>query len=254
MTTILLTLLLLVSINGIAQHTDEQLYNAYLRNDMSVWEDYVTKAEWSVLSLEEKERLLNYEYGYVAVAIGEGHPKAENYLNIFEQHLKEVQPEIALATHSTYASAVAAYKISFNKFKMIYYGKQAISLAASAVEQDSLNPLAMTLKANVDFYCPKAFGGDKKRALKYLLRAEQLYQEQALTQYNWNYRALQLCIAQCYEKSGNKAKAIEKCQSILAEEPEFQYIANVYLPTLMGKRPNVAPTTAGNKLANSILQ
>lgn len=254
MTTILLASLLIISISCLAQHTDEQLYKAYLHNNMSAWEEYVSLAGWDTLALTEKERMLNYEYGYVAVAIGEGHPQAENYLNSFEQHLAQLQPHLPLATYTTYSSGVAAYKISFNKLKLLYYGKQAISLAATAVEQDSLNPLALTLKANVDFYCPKAFGGNKARALRYMLRAEQLYKEQNLTLHNWNYRALQLCIAQCYEKLGEKQKAIEKCRAILQEEPDFQYISSVYLPTLLGEHPTIQPTTAGGRLADSILR
>lgn len=254
MTIFLLTVLLLIPVLGCAQYSEQELYNAYLKSDMGLWKEYIEQADWSTITLREKQRLLNYQYGYVAFAISADDKDAEMHLDKFEQHIEYMEKLLDPSTLACYRSSYAAYKMSFNVFRKLIYANQAMSWANEAMRLDSLNPAALTLKANIDLYCPKAFGGNKTRALYYFLRAEKRYQELGMTRYNWNYRALQLCIAQCYEKTGYKEKAIAKCQSILKEEPRFAYIRDIYLPTLLGK--NVIDKTGignVNNVANSIL-
>ena len=43
---------------------------------------------------------------------------------------------------------------------------------------------------------------------------------------------MRLCIAQCYEKTGEVEKAIHTCQEILESIPDFSYIRDEYLPKL----------------------
>lgn len=233
--TILFLVFLLLSQCVLAQYTDEALYKAYLTSDVSLWKEYIEATDWSSLTEAEKERLLNYQYGYVAFAVSEETDWAERHLELFKEHLADSSLQIDAAQLACYRSSVAAYEISFTTFRKLSYAAQAMDYADEAMRLDSLHPAALTLKANIDMYCPKAFGGNKARALQYFLLAERRFKELHQTQYNWNYRALQLCIAQCYEKTGEKAKAIAKCESILREEPDFAYIRDVYLPTLRGE-------------------
>ncbi|MCM1035280.1 MAG: hypothetical protein NC038_06915 [Paludibacter sp.] len=254
MTIFLLTALLMIPIIGMAQYSEQELYNAYLRSDMELWKEYIEHTDWNTITSAEKTRLLNYQYGYVAFAISAKDKDAEKHLERFEHNIDNSTHLLDASTLSCYRSSFSAYKMSFNVFRKLMYANQAISLANEAMRLDSLNPAALTLKANIDLYCPKAFGGNKARALRYFLRAEQRYQELGLTRCNWNYRALQLCIAQCYEKTGYKEKAIQKCRSILQEEPAFSYIRDIYLPMLLGEKV-IDKAGIGNvsNVANSML-
>lgn len=251
---ILLSLCVWLPVRVLAQYTDEILYKAYLTSDVSLWKEYIEATDWDNASNVEKLRLLNYQYGYVAFAVSEESESAQYHLDLFKQHLSDTHLTIDAAQLACYQSSVAAYEMSFATFRKLMYANQAMVYANEAMRIDSLHPAALTLKANIDMYCPKAFGGNKERALRYFLLAERRFNELHLTTYNWNYRALQLCIAQCYEKIGNKEKAIEKCKSILLEEPDFSYISDIYLPTLRGENTKTK-VGIGNigKIANSVL-
>lgn len=227
----LLIILSLISLSVAAQFTDKELYNAYLRQDMSVWHEYIQSADFDLMNVPQQLRLLNYEYGYVAAAIGAQLDDAEQHLLDFQLHIDAA--DIPESFRYTYLSAAAAFAITFNKSKFMALGMQTIRFANKAVEVDSLNPFALSLKANTCFYAPKVAGGDKNKALHYFQRAEQIFKDLNATENNWNYRIAQLGVAQCYEQLGQKEKAIEKCKDILAEEPDFEFVRDTFLPKLL---------------------
>ncbi len=237
MMTFFLLIFLLCASCSFAQYTDKALYDAYLTTDLTLWQNYIDDTTWDNLSQYEKERMLNYQYGFVANTLGGEKAFAQAQLDLFKSRTEEMKDKLSPSTLSCYRSAYAAYQVKLGTWKILKMALQSLDEAAMAVELDSLNPLALTLKGNVDMYCPKAFGGDKARALRYFLLAEQRYRELGRTANNWNLRALQLCIAQCYEKTGEKEKAIQKCQEILQEEPNYAYIRDAYLPRLLGEKP-----------------
>ncbi len=233
----ILLIFLCISTYSFAQYTDKDLYEAYLTTDLTLWKKYIDDMAWEDLSQYEKQRMLNYQYGFVANTLGGEKAFAQAQLDLFKNRTEEMRTTLSASTLSCYRSAYAAYQVKLGTWKILKMALQSLDEAKLAVEQDSLNPLALTLKGNVDMYCPKAFGGDKVRALRYFLLAEERYRELGRTENNWNLRALQLCIAQCYEKTGEKEKAIQKCREILQEEPNYAYIRDAYLPRLLGQKP-----------------
>ena len=70
-----------------AQYSNHQLYQAYLNQDVSLWGEYIASAQWDSMSVEEQKQLLNYEYGYTAVALGQDTVDATAMLARYEQHL-----------------------------------------------------------------------------------------------------------------------------------------------------------------------
>ena len=83
----LFSALLLCPVFICAQYSDKDLYNAYLRRDMDHWKQYLDANAWQTLSLSEKKRYLNYEYGYSAPTMDTKNPWAEDYLKAFERHV-----------------------------------------------------------------------------------------------------------------------------------------------------------------------
>ncbi len=235
----LVTVFLLCSVCCFADYTDEQLYQAYMERDIATWQHYIDEADWSTLSVAERKRLLNYEYGFVAVAIDSKIPNAEAYLTRFRNHVAEAfaAQHICEAHYCMYMSSIHAYDFLLNRSRLFSSGLQSFKMVKRAAQLAPDDPYVLTLKANVDFYAPSAFGGDKEAALKMFSRAKEIFQQTTDYQHIWNYASLSLCIAQCYEKAGEREKAIEECHTILAEMPDFSYVRDEYLPKLTKDLP-----------------
>lgn len=240
--------------NTTSRYSEQAMYNCYLGQDKQLWKQYISSANWEQMNNKERNRLLNYEYGYIAYAISIKDKDMKPMLQKFNTHISEMEGKMSESTRLTYLAAAASYNISVNKISILNNGIKALSYSEKAVETDNLNPYALTLRGSIFFYCPPAFGGDKNMALQYLLQAEQIFRQTGDTINNWNYRSVQMVIAQCYEKTGNKEKAINKCREILNEEPDFVYIRDNYLPTLLGKKTKDTTPTIGDSFVTGISQ
>ena len=210
-----LFILLFVSRLCFAQFTDKQLYEGYLTQDLTSWREYVSTADWENMTAAERTRLINYEYGLVPVEIDRGSSNSRSLLDTYKAHIEAHKGTLTSSQYAAYMSAAHAYEYLLDKSSLLSEGLAAFRLATKAVEEDPANPVALSLKGNVDFYAPAIFGGSKKNL--------------------WNYPALQLCIAQCYEKTDRIKKAIAKCEEILREHPDFVYVRDEYLPSLRKK-------------------
>lgn len=234
-----LSIILLLSafcLSAQTKYTDAVLFGAYMRTDMKVWDKYLHSVKFESLSNKEKARYINYEYGYVATAIDEKAPDAEQHLKDFESHIEALKPVLPQATILDYESSCAAYKALMNKAKFISYGLESFNKIKEAFDVDSLNPYVLTLKGNVDFYAPKAFGGNKKRALSYFYKAQRIFEQKGDTVNNWNYVSARLCSIQCEEKLGNLDKAVSLAKKLLARYPDYAYLRDTYLPELLEKQ------------------
>lgn len=216
--------------------TDEELYLSYMDGQLTLWKTYLDTTNWTHLTHAERLRLINYEYGYVPFLADRNDPSAQQYLNRYMRHLAEEQSQLTPSLYASYMCAAHAYAYLLDKKKLFSSGLQSFRLAKQAVDLDGENPIALLLKGNVYFYAPRAFGGNKEEAMLLFEKAERIMQQQGIWHYLWNYPALQLCIAQCYDKLGNTEKAYQKCQVILREHPDFDYVKRVYLPELNKRR------------------
>lgn len=227
--------LVLLSQLCFAQYNDEFLYAAYMKKDMQIWQAYIDQTDWKTINTPEKLRLINYEYGFVANCIQLKQEDAQTYLEQFHAHLEDVYKanQISEARYYMYLSSVYAYDFMLHPGKLFSSGVRSYKSIKKAYKLAPKDPIVLTLKANVDFYAPPALGGNKESALKDFILAKQLLEQQGDYEHLWNYAALRLCIAQCYEKTGNKQKAIEECRNILQVMPEFSYIKDEYLPHLL---------------------
>jgi len=212
--------------------TKSQLYQAYLKNDMRVWNGYLHATSFDNLSKTDKIQYLNYEYGYLAVAVEEDVKDVEQHLQNFEAHINALVGILPEATILTYRSSLAAYKAMHNKWTFASNGMKSVQLVEQAYALDSMNPLVLTLKANVDFYAPRAFGGNKKRAIEYFLRAERLYVERGDTLQNWDLTATRLCLVQCYQKIGKIDMALQRADEMLRRDPNFVFLRDELYPEL----------------------
>lgn len=232
----MMILLLLVCRTASADYTDEQLYHAYLSGDISIWGEYIAGCQWEELSSKERTRLINYEYGYIPVEADKNNPQCRQLLDAYWNHLERHKSVLTPSQYAAYKSSAHAYEYLLNKNKLMSDGLASFKLAHRAVDLDGKNPVALSLSGNVSFYAPSLFGGSKKKALQFFLEAERIMEADTAYRYLWNYPALQLCIAQCYEKRGDREKAIAQCRKILSIHPDFLYVRDEYLPSLLQKK------------------
>ncbi len=233
---VLLTVFVLCICLSAASPTDRQMYEAYLHEDMQVWGDYLSNASWRDADTEERRRILLYEYGYVPYLLSVGDTAGCRAANRrYGQHIesqKDVLPQAEYWSHSS-ATRIYSFVSSEGGIGDALKGRR---LAGKAADADPLNPLALYMRANVYFHYPKLAGGNKKKALLNYLRAERIMERDSVYRYHWMYPAVQLVVAQCYEKTGESEKAVAQCRKILHLHPEFKYVKETYLPTLSDKK------------------
>lgn len=223
---LIINLLLLGSSVCLAQYSDQQLYRAYLNRDMHTWQAYLADMDFAQAPLDEQLRYLNYQYGYVAYAISIKQDNARQLLTDFEANLDALRPQLPEATYLAYKASTHSYELSLNHWQFAKLSKLIYSEVSRALSADPANPLAQTMKGNVEFYSPL---GSKHEALKHYQAADSLYHAQGASPYLWNVRAVQLTLVQCLEKTQTRESALAKCRQLLTEEPDFYVLRERYI-------------------------
>lgn len=233
---ILAILLILCPVLCFAQYSDKAMYQAYLQQDMTFWNQYLHDTDWSTLTQKEKARYLNYEYGYVATAIDTKQDDAKQHVAWFLEHINAMESVLPASTILMYRSSYAAYRAKLSSWEYAKQGLRAFNLAKDAVKADENDPYALTLLGCVDFYAPSLFGGSKSRALQLFRKAERIFVERGDTINNWNYASVCMQMAMCLDKTGHSDEAIRLCEQLLQRDPNFLFIRDEYLPQLRKKK------------------
>ena len=192
-------MLILLMVSGLcgAQYSNHQLYQAYLDQEVTIWEGYIVSAEWGNMSIEEKKQLLNYEYGYTAVVLGQDKEQAKAMLQRYEQHLQSMKDMLPQARYEAYMASIYTYKMALEKGRLISHAKNLFACINRIKELNTEDALALSMLGNVEFYAPT---GSKKRALEYFQQADSVYSIRAEEYEQWNHQAVKLTIEQCREK------------------------------------------------------
>ena len=230
---ILILIVVLFSSLCRAQDSEQLLYDAYLETEMHVWENYLDTSDWNNATIEERTLLLNYEYGYTAHVISIKQDDAKEVLSSFENHLEAHKAYMDSGVYYTYKTGLCSYKLALEKKQITKHIKGIYEYIQRAGEISPQDPFVLSMQGNVEFFNP--LFGSKQKALRYYQQADSIYH---LMQHNyprWNIRALQITLVQSLGKTGQKAAAIDKCHEILEEEPNFPFIRDVYLPSLLKK-------------------
>lgn len=186
-------ILLMVSSVCQAQYSNHQLYQAYLDQDMTVWEAYILSSDWDAATTEEKKRLLNTEYGYAAYVVTFETEKAENILRRYENHLQDCREWLPEAEYLAHTAALCSYKLSLEKKRTIRYATMIYENIKSAIRLEEDNPFVLTMMGNIEYFSPF---GNKKKALHYYQQADSLYSVKGEEYHQWNQNALQKNIEQ----------------------------------------------------------
>ena len=221
---------------GIVDH--DVMYEAYLNNKMSVWGVELNKyTSTPKLTTDDKLEISNYLYGYIAFLLADieaNKSEINKWIDLWDKYLDDIEKTKGKrADVFAYRSANNAYKAKIRTGGMMVYGPRSLADLTRAMNHDANDLVVVELKGNTKFYMPSLVGGDKKEAIVWFEKALKIIDSNPNSLFRWNRCTITLCLAQAYEKTGNPQKAIEICKKELSREPNFAYMRDVYLPSLM---------------------
>lgn len=214
------------------------IYDSYVSSNMNLWKKTMDAMAQEPSRTNERElELLNYEYGYIGWCIGNKKTaEAKKYLERGQQRMDILMKKnYKVSMIHAYKSAFYGFEIGLNKAKAPFWGKKSIDAAKQAVATDATNPYGYIQLGNIEYYMPAVFGGSKKKAVEYYLKAEKLM-EKGDVKNDWNHLSLLTIIARAYEELGNAEKADAYYTRILGISPQFTWVKNDLYPEFHSKK------------------
>ena len=185
---------------------DKRLFDAYQKQDMSVWKEYVenlSTLNTQHSTLNTQPSTLIYHYGYcgyiVAEAKKEGKeallPEAKACVQRFKSQITNYKSQMPVGHYEMYLSAVYVFEL---RLHLSIHPLKAMSLAKEATRLAPDDPLVLSYYGTCLFYAPKPFGS-KEEALTWFEKAEPLFRDPQWD-YCWVKEANAMYIRQCREK------------------------------------------------------
>ena len=196
---IFIVLLVLPLIGRAGEGFDKQLFEAYQREDMSVWKEYLESLQPSAIS----SQTLLYEYGYCGYIVAEAkkntkdgstmyegkEEEAKRYVAQFKKHVEAAKESLPAGHYEMYMSAVYVYEL---RLHIAIRPVKAMNLAKEATQLAPQDPLVLAYYGTSLYYAPRPFGS-KKEALRYFKQAATLFEGDEW-QYCWVRKATEMYI------------------------------------------------------------
>lgn len=199
---VILALCITLSLSAQSSVADRDLFDAYKREDMSVWKEYIDSFNSRLSTLD-----LLYEYGYCGYIVAEAKkdgkerllPEAKRYVAQFKNKVLNLKSEMPVGHYEMYLSAVYVYEL---RLKESIHPVKAMNLAKKATQLAPKDPIVLSYYGTCLFYAPQPFGS-KQEALEWFEKAEVLFRDKKWT-YCWMKEANSMYIEQCREKLSKK--------------------------------------------------
>ena len=215
------------------------IYKAYINSDATKWSTTIRNIETNTppTTTDQKLELVNFYYGYAGYLI------AVRQNNLARKNITTAQKWIDRILTSTPKNSTAlAYKglfmgleMSTNKTKSISLASQSLSAINKAYDSDPRNTLAIIAKANALYQAPAFFGGNKREAINFFLKAINQMETSKTADYNWTYLHTLITIAKAYEKQNRLQDAKLMYEKALRKEPNFALVKNNLYPAILIK-------------------
>lgn len=215
----------------------DSIYKAYSRGKMDKWLEIMNTCEKNIdeNDVAEQFELVSYYYGYTAWLVGaEKFETAEVYIDKSEKIIDKLlieSPENA--TLLAYKGAYIAFTIGISNLKAIYLGPRSMKYINKSIKLDSENIQGNIEKGNSMYYRPSAFGGDKKEAIDYYVKAVESFEKQELVVNNWMYINTLTALGQAYEATDQIQLAKLCYEKIIDIFPNFMWVEDELYPDLL---------------------
>lgn len=235
-----LIVFLLMLISNLSVATErQQIYNAFISGNMARWRMVIDAMHnQRPLSNSRMLELVNYQYGFVAWAIGSSNlnlarvyiEKAEEILDALENN------NFNLSRVYAYKSAFYGFRIGLNRARAPFLGPRSMDYARRSISTNPNEPSGYIQYANAMYYMPPIFGGSKSVALDNYQRAIALMERNSDALKNdWNYINLLTTVANIYKEMGDYDAAKSYYQKILNIEPNFVWVKEQLYPELLNR-------------------
>jgi tetratricopeptide (TPR) repeat protein len=214
-------------------------YTSFINHEMYKWENIIHNFETNnpPTTIEQYLELIDYYYGFTSYLIG------RKQLETAEKNIEKANKLIALvlkkspknATAYSYKGAFIGLSIGINRFKAIFLGSESSANVNKAYGLDPQNIQANIDKGNILYYSPSVFGGDKKEALKFYIKAAKIIEAKKDTYQNWAYLNLLTNTALAYEKTEQPHLAKLIFEKILQIEPNYYRVKVDLYPKFLTK-------------------
>jgi tetratricopeptide (TPR) repeat protein len=225
----------------VAQAQNHNFYDAYVSNRMDLWKyqmdrmekDYATDQSYDVLF-----DLTVAHYGYIAYCMSmEQKKRAKKYVLKAEVNAKKMlKHDPKWARVHALLGAIYGFKAGQAPYKAPILGIRAMKELNKAFDLDPTDPHIWMEKGNVDLYKPAIFGGNKRDAILYYLKAIELFEEDSVNiGNNWLYLNTLSGLATAYVRTEQINKADLTYQKIIDREPDFKWISEDVYPSFRAK-------------------
>jgi hypothetical protein len=235
----ILILFLLLCTSGLKAENKTEIYYAYVNNKMDQWKNVIDRMETLKGKTNETTlELINYQYGYIGYCLEfDKVDEAKKYFTLAINNLSLLEKAgYKIPLLNAYKSAFYGFRISFNQFSAPFNGLKSLDYVKKALEQDSQNFFVNIQYGNALSNMPAAFGGSKKEALEYYLKAKSILEKETENlNHNWNYLNLLILIGQTKTSLEDYSSAKAVYENILSREPEFIYVKSDLYPQLLKK-------------------
>ncbi|HBZ22124.1 MAG TPA: hypothetical protein DEO60_13410 [Bacteroidales bacterium] len=219
-----------------------EIYSAYINNRMDQWKSVIDRMDAIANKSDELLlELVNYQYGYIGYCLGfEKKNEAKKYLGMAQKNLDILdRNKYSLSVINAYKSAFYGFRIGLNPITAPVNGLKSMDCAKTALKLDPQNWFGYVQHGNIQFYMPSTFGGSKKEALEFYLKARELLEKEPdSVAGNWNYMSLLIVIGQTYTYLKDYDSAQKTYNYILNLEPGFTYVRDDLYPKLLKKMEN----------------
>lgn len=189
---VIIALLFSISLSAGNFSADSILLDAYLREDMTVWKEYID----SLSSIHPfTPSSLIYEYGFCGYMVDRDKAHALPYVKQFKQHVQAQKNTLPVGHYEMYMSAVYVYELRLHES---FHPYNAMSLAQKAVQRAPEDPLTLAYYGTSLFFAPKPFGS-KQAALQWFERADKQFDDPQW-RFCWVREMTKMYIEQCHQK------------------------------------------------------
>jgi len=213
-----------------------RIYQAYIEGDIDKWLNVLHEMEHAPsLSNEEKQELIGYYYGYIGYLLGTDRKNvAKVYINRGDSLITAILKQSPdQPTVLAYKGSFLGFKMGLNKLRSVTLGPESMRYIKKAYSLDPENAQVITDMANMLYYAPALFGGDKKEALLLYQQAIKRMEDKNETEKNWFYLNSLTNLAQLYESQKQTDLAVELYKKILRIEPEFTWVRDELYPQVL---------------------
>lgn len=212
---------------------EEIALEAYLKNDLSLWDQALEKIKALPSSPEQLLLLAETAYGAAgAVFAEEDRSPAAPYLEIAQQALETIlEADRQQAAAHGLLSGVLGMRIALDPGQGMRLGQLSGRHADKALRFGPEDPTALREAGGQLLYTPVQWGGDPEQALELLQRAEALY-DKTLAGKDWRYLNTLTLLGQALSMTEQKEAARSVYLRALALQPDFAYVKYYLLPAL----------------------